>query len=243
MKTSYREGTWFAVPLRSSGYAVGVVVRAKNGILLCYFFGPRRDVISKAQEVAPLKSDSAILILRVRDQGLACGDWPIIAQARSWNRSAWPVPVFIRREPLPSGTNWRVYFSNDDPSTRVREEPEPDDRPELPADSLSGHGAAELKLTALLDKTWVYDPLKARAALVEEMKARFAPESELGARKRQAKREPAKADMNEKSSSEQQAVLVHLAGAGLPRRGYQQFDLVTLEDRLEELISRRALAR
>ena len=39
-KASYREGDWFAVPLRDGGYAAGLIARANpKGVLLGYFFG------------------------------------------------------------------------------------------------------------------------------------------------------------------------------------------------------------
>lgn len=43
----YREGTWFALPLRKGGYAVGVVARMapRGRIILAYFFGPKRNQI------------------------------------------------------------------------------------------------------------------------------------------------------------------------------------------------------
>jgi hypothetical protein len=38
----YREGDWFAVPLRNGGFAVGLVARANpKAALLGYFFGPK----------------------------------------------------------------------------------------------------------------------------------------------------------------------------------------------------------
>jgi hypothetical protein len=151
MKINYKEGTWFAVPLRKGGYGIGVVARAKKSRLLVYFFGPRRESIPKFEEVSMLLSDAAISVLRVGHLGLIRGEWPIIGQVTSWNRSDWPMPIFIRREVLPPYRNWRVYFSDTDPTKRIKEELETNERPDLPEDSLAGSGAAEIILTKLLE--------------------------------------------------------------------------------------------
>jgi hypothetical protein len=157
MKLPYREGTWFAVPLRRGGFAVAVVARAKRGGLLCYFFGPRRDSVPTLTELENLKPLDAICRLRVGDLGLLEAKWPIIGQAKSWNRSDWPMPVFIRREPVllirgeaRGGRAWRVYYSDADPNVVVREEPQASAEIDLPADGLFGAGAAEIELTELL---------------------------------------------------------------------------------------------
>ncbi|MFZ1074005.1 MAG: ribonuclease E inhibitor RraB [Verrucomicrobiia bacterium] len=149
-KTNYQEGTWFAVPLRQGGYGVGVAARAKQSCVLAYFFGPRRESVPRLDEVSILKANSAVTVLRAGDLGLVNGKWPIIGEAQMWNRSDWPVPIFIRREILPPFRNWRVYYSDDNPNKVINEELEPNERPDLQNDCLFGYGAAEIKLTKLL---------------------------------------------------------------------------------------------
>ena len=150
MKLPYCEGTWFAVPLRHGGFAVGVVARAtiKGKVILCYFYGQRRAVVPALGEVERLKPNDAIRVIRVGDLGLICGEWPIIGQAASWKRSDWPMPVFVRRSPL-SRKAWRVYHSDSDPNLIDREEPEPYEST-LEDDGVFGAGAAELVLTKAL---------------------------------------------------------------------------------------------
>src|SRR5580658_8156552 len=82
MKLPNREGTLFAVPLRGGGFAVGVVARATNKgkVILCYFFGPRRDSIPALNDMVKLKPESAICVLRIGDLGLINGEWPIIGE-------------------------------------------------------------------------------------------------------------------------------------------------------------------
>lgn len=150
MKLPYQEGTWFGVPLRQGGFAVGLVARAssKGKIILCYFFGPRRAVVPELEELAPLKPDDAIRVFRVGDLSLIRNEWPIVGVTLNWKRSEWPMPPFVRRNEL-SRKAWRVYYSDGDLSRTDREEPEPYDS-KLEADALLGAGAAEQVLTILL---------------------------------------------------------------------------------------------
>ena len=150
MKLPYREGTWFGVPLRQGGFAVGLVARAtaKGKVILCYFFGSRHTTVPALPEVERLKPSDAIRIIRVGDLGLIRGEWPIIGQANSWERSHWPMPPFARLDPL-SRKAWRVYHSDSDPNLIDREEPEQYEST-LEDDGLFGAGAAELVLTKLL---------------------------------------------------------------------------------------------
>ena len=149
-KINYKEGTWFAIPLREGGYGVGVAARAKRACILAYLFGPRRESVPKLDEISMLKADSAVIVLRVGDLGLVNGKWPIIGNAQSWNYSDWPMPVFFRREVLPPFRKWRVYYSDTEPNKTIKEELESNERPDLSESGLYGSGAAEIKLTKLL---------------------------------------------------------------------------------------------
>ena len=148
-KISYKEGTWFAVPLRNGGYGIGVVARTKKARILGYFFGPRREDVPKLEDISILKPDSAVLVVRVGDLGLVKGEWPIIGESPSWKRDDWLMPIFIRREPI-SFRNWRIFYSDTDPSHRIKEVRESSERSDLQEDSLYGYGAAEIKLTKRL---------------------------------------------------------------------------------------------
>ncbi len=150
MKLPYREGTWFAVPLRTGGYAVGLVSRATiNGkVIFCYFFGPRRTSVPTLSDVENFKAISAVKLARVGDLALIRREWPIVGHSTLWKRSDWPMPPFVRRSEL-SGKAWRVHHSNSDPTAIDREEPEPYEST-LERDSVFGAGAMELVLTNLL---------------------------------------------------------------------------------------------
>lgn len=148
-KLPYSEGPWFSVPLEGGGFGVGIVARAapKGKIILAYLFGPKRSVVPTLAQVGGLKPQDAVLRIRVGALGLKQGEWPIIGQSESWQRSEWPVPAFVRREP---GGSWLVHYSDDDPSKRVAEEPAPSQITGLGRDSLFGSGAAEAILTKVL---------------------------------------------------------------------------------------------
>lgn len=144
---NYHEGTWFGVPLRQGGFAVGLVARAttQGKVILCYFFGPRRQAVPALSEVERLKPSDAIRVLRVGDLSLIRAEWPIIGIASSWKRLDWPIPPFVRRDDL-SRKAWRVHYSDFDPNAIDHEEPEKYESV-LERDGLFGSGAAELMLT------------------------------------------------------------------------------------------------
>ena len=148
-KLSYAEGSVFAVPLRDEGYARGVVARSdpKGEILFGYFFGPRILQISEAS-VNELQPSDAIVRLRFGALGLRNGEWPVLGLIPDWNRLSWPISDFVRRDPM-GRRRTRLVRYLDDPSQAVAEYAVEDD-PRLPADSLSGYGAVEIKLTVLL---------------------------------------------------------------------------------------------
>ena len=154
-KGVYREGTWFAIPLRDGGFGVGVAARvSRRGGVLGYFFGPRRLTVPSLAEVEGLTSDQAILVELFGDLGLIQGRWPIIGRAPSWDRQRWPMPVFGRFEDL-TGRAFRVEYDEDNLPAIVREVPASREEVErLPKDGVSGAGFLEKVLTKLLPSTY-----------------------------------------------------------------------------------------
>jgi len=147
----YSEGDWFAVPLREGGFGIGVVARANpDGVLLGYFFGPRRDFPPSVDEVTDLKATDAVLVRKFGHLGLAQGKWPIVGRAPGWDRDDWPMPVFVRYEEV-TGRSFRVFYEDSDPNKLVREEQvEPGAAEQGPKDGLLGAGAVEKVLTTQL---------------------------------------------------------------------------------------------
>jgi hypothetical protein len=115
----YTEGSWFVVPLSSGRHAIGIVARRSRpaGVVLGYFFCGPGDSPTMA-DVAALSAEDAVAIRRFGDLGLIRGEWPIIGVHGSWNRAQWPVPEFVRRDPV-SGLAQLITYSDDDVSLEV----------------------------------------------------------------------------------------------------------------------------
>jgi len=148
----FMEGTWFAIPLRQSGYAIGRVARqTRNGeIILAYLFAPKWKHVPAVDEIGCLQPEDAVKVLMVGGLGLIDGTWPVIGDSSSWDRERWPIPAFVRRDDL-SRTAWRVVYSDDDPNRIVVEERIPYETTELEPNSLYGHKAAESYLSQILE--------------------------------------------------------------------------------------------
>lgn len=141
----------FAMPLRNGGFARGVVARSsrRGRVLLGYFFGPRLETPAVAT-LDDLRPDLAVARIRFGDLGLIEGRWLIIDRVANWDRSDWPMPDFVRRDPI-SRKAWLVRYSDDDPLRSASELlPDFDDLQGLESDGLFGAGAAESKISKLL---------------------------------------------------------------------------------------------
>src|ERR1700736_2791876 len=102
MKLPYSEGSVFLVPLKTGGFARGVVARAPKRagkVLLGYFFGPRVPSTNDAL-LSDLDPANAVLRIRFGDLHLIDGTWAIVGRVPNWDRSDWPMPDFVRRELL-----------------------------------------------------------------------------------------------------------------------------------------------
>lgn len=148
---TYREGDWFAVPLRDGGFAVGLIARANpRGVLLGYFFGPPHAEVPELEDTVGLKPADAVLIRKFGHLGIVHGDWTVLGQLDDWDRRDWPTPVFVRYEEL-TGRSFRVYYDDDDPNRVLHEEQvAPGEAEQGPKDGLMGAGFAEAALTRLL---------------------------------------------------------------------------------------------
>jgi hypothetical protein len=148
-EASYGEGTFFAIPLRTGGFARGVVARVspKKASLLGYFFGPKLNCLGDVN-VHGMSPDCALAMWMFGDLGLKNGQWPILGILPGWRREDWAMPDFVRRDPIGKRA-WLVRLSDDDPSVVELEEPV-EFETGLSEHSLSGYGSVELKLTRML---------------------------------------------------------------------------------------------
>jgi len=150
-----REGDCVAVPLRGGGFALAVVARSNGqGILLGYFFGPRRSSLPGAADVGALNPEDAALVRRVSALGITKGAWPILFHLPGWDRAQWPIPRFARLQPE-DGMAWIVEYGEKTLQS-VREVRVSLDAAELrglPEDGLSGYLAAEVWVNRSLAST------------------------------------------------------------------------------------------
>jgi hypothetical protein len=152
-KLPYTEGDWIAVPLRSGGYAPGLIARSNGrGGMLGYFFGPRHQSLPVTAELQGLEPKHAVLVCRLGDLGLIRQTWTVLGPSPNWEPGIWPVPRFVRREEG-SGRTFIVEYDQDDAIELVREAlARPEDGRGLPKDGLYGSGAVEILLDHLLAK-------------------------------------------------------------------------------------------
>ena len=153
VKLPYKEGTVFSVPLRDHGFGIGLVARSpkKGKVILCYFFGPRREFPpNNVADLGAISPSQAVLIHFVGDLGLIRGKWPIVGELSSWDHAKWPIPPFKRTDPI-LGHLSRVHHSDNDPFEVVHEEPEPANS-RLENQGSLGYVAAELALTLRLNQ-------------------------------------------------------------------------------------------
>ena len=153
MMSQCREGSVFAVPLRSGGYAIGVIACVScdnSGGVLGYFFGPRlANIPNGSGEIfLDLKPRDALKVLRFGDFLILNKSWPVIGEITDWRRENWPMPDFVRKDEI-SKKAWRARYSEDDVCKLIGEWPEPYDS-SLDRDAVFGAGAVELLLTRLL---------------------------------------------------------------------------------------------
>lgn len=148
----YREGDAFAIPLRSGGFSLGVVARSpKQGhVLLGYFFGEKFPSVPAPSDLPALLPKNAIRVMKFGDLSLMSGGWPVVGHLQNWQRDDWPMPKFVRRDPL--GKRVRlVSYADDDPNRLVAEEAADSDAAAYEEDRLFGAGFVELLLTQLLE--------------------------------------------------------------------------------------------
>jgi hypothetical protein len=150
-KISYREGDWFAVPLRNGNFATGLIARANpGGVILGYFFGPAQQRVPDLGDVADLHPGDAALVGIFSHLGIVQAKWPLLGQLDCWDRGDWPTPAFVRYEEL-TGRSFRVFYDDNDPNRVLREEQiAPGEAEQAPKDGLMGAGFAEAALTRLL---------------------------------------------------------------------------------------------
>ena len=132
MAIPYREGQFFLLPVERGAYAVGLIARApvRGGVLLGYFFGPRRSQAPVSQWLSALHPQQAAMVCRFKDAALYRGDWKVIGDLEPFTREAWPVPAFHRFDGsvthVPGNDavqDWKVEYGDDNLIVPRKESP------------------------------------------------------------------------------------------------------------------------
>jgi hypothetical protein len=153
----FNEGQWFAVPLKTDGYVIGVIVRGNNKtICLGYFFGPKYETPPGDEATWEKTPENAILITRFGDLGIVNGSWPLIQSTRPFSREEWPIPKFGMEIPFSEGKGYVREYDIDDSGSWIlllESVVEIKEIVGLSKDSFMGGGSVEFRLTQLiLDK-------------------------------------------------------------------------------------------
>ena len=149
----YREGDWFAVPLRSGGYGIGSTARRdRDGGKPSWVTSSAHSISSNlmTSDLVGRTADNAILTCICSDLGLLQKEWPIIDHSSTGKRDDWPMPIFGGISPDKKRA-WRSEYSEEDLGVELRSAwTTAEDARRLPEDGLWGYGAVEVRLTKLL---------------------------------------------------------------------------------------------
>lgn len=148
-KRPYKEGSWFAIPLKEGGYALGLIARQKKALILGYFFGPRYPTVPTLNDAVGLGHADAMQRMIFGDLELLNGLWPVLGELPDWERSKWPMPNFSHKDSLSDQMYLRIYDENtleDIGERRISA----DEARNLPEDGTFGAGAVRIVLSRLI---------------------------------------------------------------------------------------------
>ncbi|MBS0376558.1 MAG: immunity 26/phosphotriesterase HocA family protein [Proteobacteria bacterium] len=122
MTARLQEGQFFMLPVERGQYAIGLIARVprRGGVLLGYFFGPRRTTPPMDQWLNALHPNQAAFVCRFKDAALFRGEWKLLCTLPTFDRAQWPMPAFHRFDGsvthVPGSTavtDWRVEYADD----------------------------------------------------------------------------------------------------------------------------------
>ena len=109
------EGSLFAIPLPSGGFAVGVLSQLLAGKLpFGYFFGPRHSEPPGKGELTNLDPRTAIVRVKFGRTEIDNGRWQPIGRLEYWRPADWPTPPHTSGE-AGGGRMWRIEYPRDAP--------------------------------------------------------------------------------------------------------------------------------
>jgi len=146
----FKEGDVFTFPLRSGGYAIGLITRvSEDKTPLGYFFNKKYETMPAGIEQDLIKKENSILIKRFGVQGFMDETWANLGQLENFKREDWKVPVFIREtNPFPARL---VYYTDSLEEIKVIDTPKGTNSQKYYGDGLPGSGAVEIIITAYFE--------------------------------------------------------------------------------------------
>jgi Immunity protein 26 len=153
-KLRYKNGSIFTVPLRTKGYAIGLIVRNYEGYILGYFLNRVFENIPNLDSVKDLFITENISYISIHgSMGLRNKEWIIIGLMDNFNEECWPIPEFKKEVMLLDKTWYGVtYDETFSITTSVERKITEIESKNMPEDGFAGHGFVEIKLTNLLEK-------------------------------------------------------------------------------------------
>lgn len=101
-KATYAEGDYLWVTLPSGLFGAGLIARAqpRHHAVLAYFFPKVFERVPRCDEVLQYTAADAILIGICSDLGLLDKEWQIVCHHPHWDRTLWPLPLFVKKDGL-----------------------------------------------------------------------------------------------------------------------------------------------
>jgi hypothetical protein len=142
----YHEGDWFFVPVTDEVGIIGIIARkspSQASTLLGYFFKPTFPAPPSLSDINGFKSSNASEVVIFSAKGIRDGSWKIIGKAEAWDVNNWPMPNFVREDPL-TKKRYEVAHDDSDPAKRIGERQiQPHECTSLSRDALWGHLAIQ----------------------------------------------------------------------------------------------------
>lgn len=155
VRTTFRIGDWIAVRLRDDRWVPARIARVQGYSLFLYVFARPTPEPPTLDDVADLNAAESGFQIKASGLALKDGRWKLLGGADDFDRAAWPLPEFERRIDLPNGDVIRFADTFDDVriNRRISGRQLPDDDTAYrPENSISGSGAAEIRITR-----WIND--------------------------------------------------------------------------------------
>jgi hypothetical protein len=152
---AFGEGDICSLPVDNLGWTLAVIARGvcklRGSILLMDFFDHVTPSCPESVDVQ-LGRRNAIATLLVSSLGLLCGKWKVVGKVVGFDRSDWPLPVFIRNTEYSPPTLVH-YDENDLDAKDVRKTRADPSVFKGPVDRLCGYTSAEWHVARAIEAT------------------------------------------------------------------------------------------